>query len=154
MKRTLGSRTGRESRRSHCSARERSLLCATTWQERRCSRHTLAFGTARPLLEFEQMISMLQSPTALLGDWVVRRESGILPPWGFSKRIREGGRGVTAFAGVPLFPFRVLARDENAAALDYFILPIRDELRREGPAWIGVGLCCGLRFCRFRLERP
>ena len=82
----------------------------------------------------------------LEGEWRVRRESGVLPPFGLSKRI---GRttGWTLMGGVPVAPFRVVG-----TTLDYLGWPVRDELTpRQDGTWTGRGVLLGREFCRFRL---
>jgi hypothetical protein len=87
----------------------------------------------------------------LEGHWKVRRESGLLPPLGVSKRIGEG-RGWTRLLGLPVASFRVLERGPGRT-LRYTVLPIRDELwPRSDGGWDGRGLLLGREFCRFRLE--
>ena len=87
----------------------------------------------------------------LEGSWKVRRQSGLLPPRGVSKRIGTG-TGWTLVVGVPVASFRVEARGEERT-LRYRLLPIRDELRpRSDGGWEGRGLLLGREFCRFRLE--
>ena len=82
----------------------------------------------------------------LEGTWRVERVSGVLPPFGLSKRI-EGGSGWTRAAGVRVAPF-----DVDGQALDYLLLPLRDELApRPDGTWDGRGLAFGREFCRFRL---
>jgi hypothetical protein len=91
----------------------------------------------------------------LVGKWLVRREAGLLPNAGLSKRIRTDGRGVTRILGVPLLPFRVSMRPDGLGAeLHYRFLPVRDVLVPELDAWSGRGLIFGREFCRFRLVRP
>ena len=82
----------------------------------------------------------------LSGTWKVRRESGLLPPVGLSKRI-GGQRGVTRVLRLPVAPFRV-----EGHTLRYRGLPVRDELSpRADGTWAGRGLLFGREFCRFRL---
>ena len=82
------------------------------------------------------------------GSWRVVRESGVLPPFGLSKRI-SGEHGWTLVAGVPAAYFRVAGH-----TLEYVGWPVRDELdpRYDG-SWSGRGLMFGREFCRFRLVR-
>jgi hypothetical protein len=81
------------------------------------------------------------------GRWKVRRESGLLPPFGIGKRIL-GARGWTELAHVPLLPFRV-----EGLTLSYLLVPIRDELTVRGDGTLGgVAYFLGFRFCRFRME--
>jgi hypothetical protein len=85
---------------------------------------------------------------SLEGSWRVERVSGLLPPFGLSKRI-SGDRGWTLAAGVPVAPFRV-----SGTSLVYIGWPVRDELtRRPDGTWAGRGLLAGREFCRFRLVR-
>ena len=87
----------------------------------------------------------------LEGRWKVRRESGLLPPRGVSKRIGAGS-GWTLLLGLPVAPFRV-ERAGEGRTLRYRLLPIRDELSlRADGSWAGRGLLLGREFCRFRLE--
>jgi hypothetical protein len=80
------------------------------------------------------------------GKWAVRRVSGLLPPFGISKRIGPRS-GVTCIAGIPVAPFRV---EDNR--LIYRLLPIQDELNSEPDgSWSGRGFIWGREFCRFRL---
>src|SRR5919197_2815365 len=82
------------------------------------------------------------------GRWKVRRESGLLPPFGIGKRIR-GGAGWTEVARMPLLPFRL-----DGLTLRYRDLPIRDELTVRADGTLGgVGYFLGWPFCRFRMER-
>ena len=81
------------------------------------------------------------------GQWKVRRESGLLPPFGIRKAIR-GDRGWTKVAFVPLLPFRV-----DGLTLNYRLVPIRDELSlRDDGSLGGAGYFLGIPFCRFRME--
>jgi hypothetical protein len=78
----------------------------------------------------------------------VRRESGLLPPFGTGKRIDEGG-GVTTVFGIPVAPFTVVDGE-----LRYRWLPVEDRVVRAGDGeWVGEGRLFGRRFCRFRLVR-
>lgn len=87
------------------------------------------------------------------GVWRVVRESGVLPPFGVSKRI-FGSAGWTLVGGAPAARFRVLRPSSDRAVLDYVGLPVRDELvARDAVSWEGRGLLLGREFCRFRLER-
>jgi hypothetical protein len=90
--------------------------------------------------------------TRLDGIWRVERESGVLPPYGVSKRIFGTG-GWTLVAGVPVAHFRVQRPDEDRAVLDYLALPVRDELEALDDGWAGRGLVFGREICRFRLVR-
>lgn len=93
------------------------------------------------------------TPRELVGAFRVERTAGLLPPI-FSKRIRADGRGLTAIAGLPLFPFRVTAAPAPlACVLRYVGLPVRDELCLMPDGWNGRGLLFGREFCRFRLIR-
>jgi hypothetical protein len=81
------------------------------------------------------------------GRWKVRRESGLLPPFGIGKRIRHG-KGWTELVYVPILPFRV-----NGLTLTYLFVPIRDELTPRGDGTFGgVAYFLGWRFCHFRME--
>ena len=96
-------------------------------------------------------VRTLRGMARLEGHWKVRRQSGLLPPRGVSKRIGAGS-GWTLLAGLPVASFRVEASGE-ARTLRYRLLPIRDELRpRPDGSWEGRGLLLGREFCRFRLE--
>lgn len=88
--------------------------------------------------------------TALAGRFDVRRASGFLPPW-ISKTIERDGWGWTRWLGLPLFRFRVLARTGGGAELRYVLLPVRDELLRDGAQWFGRGMVFGREFCTFWL---
>jgi hypothetical protein len=84
--------------------------------------------------------------SSLEGTWRVERVGGFLPPFGLTKRIRDG-RGWTLAAGVPVAPFRVAG-----TTLVYRGWPIRDELAPAAAGtWRGRGLLLGREFCRFRL---
>jgi hypothetical protein len=86
------------------------------------------------------------------GVWRIERESGVLPPFGLSKRI-FGTSGWTLVAGLPAAYFTVRLHAEDAT-LDYVGWPVRDELSpREDGSWSGRGLLLGREFCRFRLVR-
>jgi hypothetical protein len=88
----------------------------------------------------------------LEGRWKVRRESGLLPPRGVSKRIGPGS-GWTLLLGLPVASFRVERAGGETCTLRYRLLPIRDELSlRADGSWAGRGLLLGREFCRFRLE--
>lgn len=91
-------------------------------------------------------------PTLPEGRWFVRRETGLLPPRGITKRITTA-RGTTYLLGVGFGRFDVVRRDATVV-LEYRIWPIRDVLRYDSHAecWRGAGLVFGWRFCRFRLE--
>jgi hypothetical protein len=81
------------------------------------------------------------------GRWKVRRESGLLPPFGIRKFI-SGDHGWTQLGPLPVAPFRV-----EDTRLAYRILPIRDELRQaDDGVWHGTGYLLGRRFCTFRLD--
>jgi hypothetical protein len=83
---------------------------------------------------------------ALEGTWHVKRESGLLPPFGVGKRI-AGDSGWTTVGGLPAAPFRVAG-----TTLVYRGWPIRDELEaRADGTWSGRGILLGREFCRFRL---
>jgi hypothetical protein len=82
------------------------------------------------------------------GMWRVERETGVLPPFGLSKKI-EGGQGWTRALGLPVAPFRVAGR-----TLVYRGWPVRDELEpRADGSWAGRGLILGREFCSFRMVR-
>ena len=84
----------------------------------------------------------------LEGTWRVERTSGLLPPFGLSKKVVDG-RGWTLAAGVPIAPFRVAG-----TTLVYNGWPLRDELEPAADgSWHGRGLLLGREFCRFRLVR-
>lgn len=81
------------------------------------------------------------------GSWKVRRESGLLLPFGIRKKIR-GATGWTKLAFLPILPFRV-----KGLTFDYHVVPIRDELSLRPDGSIGgAGYFLGLPFCRFRME--
>lgn len=81
------------------------------------------------------------------GHFKVRRVSGLLPPFGLSKRI-DVDHGVTRILSVPLMPFRVVGQE-----LRYIVLPIRDRLEPQSDgSYLGEAFVFGIRFCRFRLE--
>jgi hypothetical protein len=86
----------------------------------------------------------------LVGEFRVRRVSGLLPPVGVTKRIR-GSTGVTCLFGVPVGRFRVDGR-----RFVYTFWPVVDQLDGEdghGAGYLGRGRLFGvLTFCRFRLE--
>jgi hypothetical protein len=93
---------------------------------------------------------------SLQGQFRVRRVSGLLPPFGVTKRI-EGAQGCTYLFGVPIGRFRVQGR-----RFVYRWWPIVDEIERGptnttrpgGGPWPGRGRLFGfLTFCRFLLER-
>jgi hypothetical protein len=96
---------------------------------------------------------------ALSGRWSVQRESGFLPGFGLSKRIRTDGHGWTLVFGIPLLPFRIVQANAAATAdgeaarvsLEYRGIPIRDELSHSPSGWTGRGYLLGHEFCRFRL---
>jgi hypothetical protein len=85
-----------------------------------------------------------------VGEFRVRRVSGLLPPFGVTKRI-HGSTGVTCLFGVPVGKFRVDGR-----RFVYTRWPVVDELDPEdgrGGVSSGRGRLFGaLTFCRFRLE--
>jgi hypothetical protein len=86
---------------------------------------------------------------SLDGRWRVERRSGLLPPFGLTKRIANG-KGWTLAAGVPVAPFRVAG-----TTLVYRGWPVRDELEPTADgSWEGRGVLAGREFCRFRLVRP
>jgi hypothetical protein len=89
------------------------------------------------------------------GDFYVRRVSGILPPFGVTKRI-AGGQGCTYLFRIPVGRFRVVGR-----RFVYRWWPIVDEIDRGAITLAGDGdrtilgrgrLFGFLTFCRFRLE--
>jgi hypothetical protein len=81
------------------------------------------------------------------GKWKVRREGGLLLPFGIRKTIRDG-RGWTKLAFLPLLPFRV-----EGLTLQYRALPLRDEIQMQGDGSLGgAAYFLGLPICRFRLE--
>jgi hypothetical protein len=85
---------------------------------------------------------------SLTGHFRVKRLSGLLPPFGVSKRI-DGRTGYTSLFGLPVARFRVVGH-----RLVYRRWPIVDELRPDGNAFVGRGRLFGIvTFCRFRLER-
>jgi hypothetical protein len=86
---------------------------------------------------------------ALVGRFRVRRLSGLLPPFGVTKRI-DGSKGMTCLFGVPIGAFRVIGR-----RFVYKWWPIVDEIDGEDErGWVGRGRLFGVvTFCRFRLER-
>ena len=85
---------------------------------------------------------------SLDGCWRVERESGVLPPFGVSKRIFGNG-GWTLLGGAPVAYFRV-----RGTTLDYVGWPVKDVLTpREDGTWSGRALMLGQEFCRFRLVR-
>jgi hypothetical protein len=82
------------------------------------------------------------------GRWKVRRESGLLPPFGVRKQI-HGDRGWTLLGPLPVAPFAV----KEDQRLLYKLLPVRDELeRRADGVYFGRAYFLGLRFCTFRME--
>jgi hypothetical protein len=84
----------------------------------------------------------------LIGRFRVRRLSGLLPPFGVTKRI-DGASGVTYLFGVPIGKFRVVGR-----RFVYRWWPIVDEIDGDDRnGYRGRGRLFGfLTFCRFRLE--
>ena len=97
--------------------------------------------------ERPQTAEKAQRPS-LDGCWRVERESGVLPPFGVSKRI-FGNAGWTLLGGVPVAHFRV-----RGSTLGYVGWPVKDVLTpREDGTWGGRGLMLGREFCRFRLVR-
>ncbi|MGA9520453.1 MAG: hypothetical protein WBV82_03255 [Myxococcaceae bacterium] len=81
------------------------------------------------------------------GRWKVRRESGLLLPFGIRKFI-SGDHGWTQLGPIPVAPFRV-----EGTRLTYRGWPIRDELQQaEDGVWHGTGYLFGRRFCTFRLD--
>ena len=82
------------------------------------------------------------------GRWKVRRESGLLPPFGIRKVI-SGDHGWTLLCPVPVAPFKV-TEDQT---LLYKLWPIRDELhRRADGVYFGRAYFLGMRFCTFRMD--
>ncbi len=83
----------------------------------------------------------------LEGAWKVRRESGLLPPFGIHKRIK-GDRGWTMLGPIPIAPFKV-----EGTRLRYTFLPLEDELDLlDDGTFVGRGYVLGKKFCRFRME--
>ena len=82
------------------------------------------------------------------GEWLVRRESGLLPPMaGVRKRI-AGAEGVTV-AGPLRLPFAVDGR-----LLRYRFPPgLVDVLEPDGEGFQGRAVLAGRELGRFRLER-
>jgi len=114
--------------------------------------HAPARLLGRPTATKGAAVRTLRGMARLEGQWKVRRESGLLPPRGVSKRI-GAGRGWTLLLGLPVAPFRVERAGGEAHTLRYRLLPIRDELSpRADGSWAGRGLLLGREFCRFRLE--
>ena len=82
------------------------------------------------------------------GHFKVRWVSGLLPPFGLSKRFDGTGRGVTTILKLPLMPFRLVGKE-----IRYFAIPLRDTLEPSGNgSYLGEGYFLGVRFCRFRLD--
>jgi hypothetical protein len=84
----------------------------------------------------------------LSGTFRVRRLSGLLPPFGVTKRI-DGATGMTYLFGIPVGKFRVIGR-----RFVYRWWPIVDEIDGDdrGGHW-GRGRLFGvLTFCHFRLD--
>lgn len=78
---------------------------------------------------------------------MVRREKGLLPPFGIRKRIGDG-KGWTLIGPVPVAPFKVKGHQ-----LRYRLWPVRDELdQMDDGTWLGRGYIFGRKFCEFRLE--
>jgi hypothetical protein len=88
----------------------------------------------------------MRSPS---GAFRVRRVSGLLPPFGVTKRI-DGSKGTTYLFGLAFGSFRVLGR-----RFVYKWWPIVDELDSEdADGWLGRARLFGIwTFCHFRLER-
>jgi len=86
---------------------------------------------------------------ALSGTFRVRRLSGLLPPFGVTKRI-DGATGMTYLFGIPVGKFRVIGR-----RFVYRWWPIVDEIDGDdGDGYRGRGRLFGLlTFCHFRLDR-
>jgi hypothetical protein len=84
----------------------------------------------------------------LTGRFRVRRISGLLPPFGVTKRI-EGAKGVTYLFGLPVGRFRVIGQ-----RFVYKWWPIVDEIDGDDRhGYWGRGRLFGvLTFCRFRLD--
>jgi hypothetical protein len=84
---------------------------------------------------------------ALSGHYRVKRVSGLLPPFGVTKRI-EGRQGCTYLFGLPVGRFTVAGR-----RFIYRRWPIVDEVAPEEGRWMGRGRLWGaLTFCRFWLQ--
>lgn len=84
---------------------------------------------------------------ALDGRWKVRREKGLLPPFGLRKEI-DGDHGWTKVGPVPVAPFKVAGSE-----LLYHLWPLRDELDRlDDGTYLGRGYAFGRKYCEFRLE--
>lgn len=80
------------------------------------------------------------------GAWRIERRSGLLPPFGLTKRI-EGGRGWTFFFGIPVGSFRV-----NGRRLEYVAWPVVDVMDpRPDGSWEGSALVGRWEFAQFRL---
>ncbi len=86
-------------------------------------------------------------PPSPAGHFRVARISGLLPPFGVTKRI--GPRdGCTYLFGLPFGRFDVVD-----GRFVYRFWPIVDEVEREGDrTFRGRGRIFGLTFCHFRLE--
>ena len=85
---------------------------------------------------------------SLDGTWRVERVSGLLPPFGLTKRI-GGDSGWTRVGGLPAALFHV-----RGTTLEYVGWPVRDELSPQPDgSWAGRGLLAGREFCRFRLVK-
>jgi hypothetical protein len=81
------------------------------------------------------------------GHFRVRRISGLLPPFGVTKRI-DGRQGCTYLFGVAVGRFAVVGR-----RFIYRRWPIVDEVEPDGDRFVGRGRLFGVfTFCRFRLE--
>ncbi|MBX5483382.1 MAG: hypothetical protein IRZ16_16295 [Myxococcaceae bacterium] len=83
---------------------------------------------------------------AIDGLWKVRRESGLLPPFGLRKFI-AGDHGWTMLGFLPVAPFKV-----EGTQLRYKLWPLRDEVLLRDGHWYGRGYAFGRRYCEFRLE--
>lgn len=83
--------------------------------------------------------------SAFDGRWKVRREKGLLLPFGIRKFI-TGDHGWTLLGPVPVAPFQI-----KGTQLLYKLWPIRDELHQRDGEWIGTGYIFGKKFCEFRL---
>jgi hypothetical protein len=82
------------------------------------------------------------------GDWLVKREGGLLPPMVGVRKHIDGARGVTTL-GPLRFPFDVEGR-----SLRYRFPPgLVDVLEPDGDGFRGRARLAGRRLGSFRLER-
>ena len=86
------------------------------------------------------------------GFWRVERISGLLPPWGVTKRI-DSMAGWTYLFGLPVGRFQIRIGPDQKLFLVYRYWPITDELTGQSGQWRGRGLLGGFCFCQFRLVR-